>query len=217
LSRIQYIRQQVQETTQKRSFRLTVIVLAMLFVLYLVWVLIYRIKRIRHVRAVRAAERERLLQAEAVMKHAEAPRSPGIRFFNAHGVTQPAPSEPEEEAKPAVLPETRPERVAIDIPVDDGPAQDSAPRDNIVSLFPGGKAAEDAGSETPAHDDLPGTETPRVRPAIDIPIDEPASPDDLLAQAVLVAALEPEKAEREETPEEKAERDYFAEFFRPKK
>ena len=27
----------------------------------------------------------------------------------------------------------------------------------------------------------------------------------------------PEKAAREETPEEKAERDYFEEFFRPKK
>ncbi len=211
LSRIQYIRRQVRETTQKRSFRLTVIILAMLFVLYLVWVLIYRIKRIRHLRAVRAAERERLLQAEAVMKHAEAPHSPGIRFFNSHGVTQPPPGKaesPAPEAKSA-LPEKRPARSAIDIPIDES-AQETAPlpqkQDNVVQLFPGRKSPEEKEAPAPA------------RPSIDIPIDAPDDPPgDLLEQAVLVAALEPEKAAREETPEEKAERDYFAEFFRPKK
>ena len=217
LSRIQYIRRQVRETTEKRSFRLTVIILAMLFVLYLVWVLIYRIKRIRHVRAVRAAERERLLQAEAAMKHAEAPHSPGIRFFNARGVTQPPPGKAEAPApeETAALPEKRPARSAIDIPIDES-AQETAPlpqkQDKVVQLFPGRKAAEEKASAPPAPDRAP------ARPSIDIPIDEPdAAPGDLLAQAVLVAALEPEKAAREETPEEKAERDYFAEFFRPKK
>ncbi len=215
LSRIQYIRRQVRETTQKRSFRLTVIILAMLFVLYLVWVLIYRIKRIRHLRAVRAAERERLLQAEAVMKHAEAPHSPGIRFFNSHGVTQPPPGKAETPAPEAkgTLPEKRPARSAIDIPIDES-AQEAEPlpqaQDNVVQLFPGRKAPEE--KEAPAPDKAP------ARPSIDIPIDAPLDPPgDLLEQAVLVAALEPEKAAREETPEEKAERDYFAEFFRPKK
>ena len=219
LSRIQYIRQQVRETTTKRSFRLTVIVLAMLFVLYLIWVLIYRIKRIRHLRAVRAAERERLLQAEAVMKHAEAPRSPGIRFFNSHGVTQ--PTDKAEAAPEKAPPEKQPARAAIDIPIDDRAQESEAPSGKVVQLFPAGQAKDaEAEDAPPAREEAEGS-APSARPAIAIPIDEPASqdaePGDLLAQAVLVAALEPEQAARRETPEEKAERDYFAEFFRPKK
>ena len=210
LSRIQYIRRQIQETTRKRSFRLTVIVLAMLFVLYLAWVLIYRIRRIRHLRAVRALERERLLQAEAVMKHAEAPRSPGIRFFNSRGVT-----EPPEKAEKAPA-DAQPARPAIDIPIDERAQESASPSGKVVRLFPGGNA----GDETPPRGQEKGGEA-SARPSIDIPIDEPAAvpaePADLLTQAVLVAALEPEQAARRETPEEKAERDYFAEFFRPKK
>ena len=87
----------------------------------------------------------------------------------------------------------------------------------MVQLFPATKGKkEHAGEKSPVR--KPAPESPRpARPAIDIPIDEPpAAPGDLLTDAVMVAALEPEKV-REETAEEKAERDYFAEFFRPKK
>ena len=197
LSRVQYIRQQVKETTRQRSFRMAVIILGLLFLAYLIWVLIYRIKRLRHLRAVRALERERLLQAEAVMKHAEAPRSPGIKFFNSHGVTEPA-ALPENEAAPeADAPAQEPKRRAsIDVPIDDAPAappEDAAPvPDNVVTLFP---AAGTATPTPPADSDAPG---------------------DLLAGAVLAATLAPPKP-RVETPEERAERDYFEEFFRPKK
>ena len=212
LSRVQYIRQQVRETTQKRSFRMTVIVLVLLFLLYLAWVAVYRVKRIRHVRAVRAVERERLLQAEAVMKHAESPNSPGIRFFNARGATSSPPARLEEAQPEEALPEKQPARPAIDIPIDDEkPAPESQP-EKVVQLFPAAKGKREPAGEKPAAE-----KAPPARPAIDIPIDEPAlPPGDLLAGAVMVAALEPEKV-REETAEEKAERDYFAEFFRPKK
>ena len=90
----------------------------------------------------------------------------------------------------------------------------------MVQLFPAGKGKKErAGEKPPVR--KPAAENSRparpARPAIDIPIDEPpAAPGNLLVDAVMVAALEPEKA-REETAEEKAERDYFAEFFRPKK
>ena len=199
LSRVQYIRQQVKETTRQRSFRIAVIILGLLFLAYLIWVLIYRIKRLRHLRAVRALERERLLQAEAVMKHAEAPRSPGIRFFNSRGVTEPA-GLPESEAAPepdSPAPEPK-RRAPIDVPIDDGPAAPveeppSAP-DNVVTLFPAA-----------------GTAAPEPT----LPADG-GEPGDLLADAVLAATLEPPKA-KVETPEERAERDYFEEFFRPKK
>ncbi len=66
-----------------------------------------------------------------------------------------------------------------------------APAGEIVALFPQGDAA------------------PAEKPEAD-----PGEARDLLADAQLVAELEPP---REETPEEKAERDYFEEFFRPKK
>ena len=87
LSRMQYIRSQIRETTRQRSFRLVVAILAVLFLAYLVWVLIYRIKRLRHLIAVRAAERERTLRAETAMKAAAEPKGPGIRFFNERGQT----------------------------------------------------------------------------------------------------------------------------------
>lgn len=206
LSRIQYIRQQLHATTQQRSFRMAVIILALLFLLYLIWVLVYRIKRIRHVRAVRAAERERLLQAEAVMKHAEGPKSPGIRFFNERGVSEPRQSVPAPEPPPPLPepPAPKAERAAIDVPIDDGPVGAPEPEappaedEKIVRLFPAAAKAE-----------------PEIAPA-SVPAQSHAAPGDLLAGAVLVATIEP-PAERQETPEEKAERDYFEEFFRPKK
>ena len=197
LSRVQYIRQQVQETTRQRSFRMAVIILGLLFLAYLIWVLIYRIKRIRHVRAVKALERERLLQAEAVMKHAEPPHSPSVKFFNSRGVTEPEALPEREEETPAPPPAPR-RRASIDVPIDDEPApspaaaEAEAPPDNVVTLFPG------AGAK-PEPEPAPAEET-----------------GDLLAGAVLAATLEPPKM-REETPEERAERDYFEEFFRPKK
>ena len=187
LSRIQYIRQQVAQTLRQRSVRIAIIVLGLLFAAYLVWVVLYRVKHLRHVRAVRAAERERLLRTEAVMRHAEAPRSPGIRFFNARGETAPA-EPPETEAAPeAAKPTPRPRRAEIDVPIDgeDEASADAAP-DKVVTLFPGAaKAPEAAG--------------------------------DLLDGATLVARIEPKGAARTETEAEKAERDYFEEFFRPKK
>jgi len=170
LSRIQYIRQQISETTQQRSFRLTVAILAGLFALYLIWVLAYRIRHIRHVRAVRAAERARLLQTEMAMKAAENPKEPGIRFFAEDG--------PAEQPKPA--PKNEPKPAQAD--------------DRVIQLFP--QKQHDAPEQPAAAPEQPA-----------------AAPADLLAEALLVAELEPE---REETPEEKAERDYFAEFFRPK-
>ena len=210
LSRIQYIRQQLRATTQQRSFRMTVIILALLFLLYLIWVLVYRIKRIRHVRAVRAAERERLLRSEAVMKHAEGPKSPGIRFFNERGVTEPQQIEaaPEKTAPLPPASEAKAGRAAIDVPIDDGPLGESAPAEapaepeKIVQLFP--SAAQSA------------PETPESAPQPAAPVQTGGASGDLLAGAVLVATMEPPAA-RQETPEERAERDYFEEFFRPKK
>ena len=188
LSRLQYIRSQIRETTQQRKFRTVVAVLASLFFLYLVWVLIYRIKRLRHLHAVRVAERERALRAEAAMKAAPELKSPGIRFFNERGQTS-AP-----EPLPAAEPEPEPEAPAAPEPL---PAAEPEPLDpKIVSLFPRAAQPKEAAPEPEA------------------PV--PEETDDLLAGAVLVAKVEPEPP-KAETPEEKAERDYFEEFFRPKK
>ena len=158
LSRMQYIRQQVRETTRQRSFRLAVAVLAGLFLLYLIWVVIYRVKRLRYRYAVRAAEREREMLAESAMKHAPEPKSPGIRFFDERGVTS--------------------------APVHQSERNPQESGDKVVSLFPA------QSGNTPKEDDL-------------------------LAQAVLVARAEP-PAVYTESAAEKAERDYFTEFFRPK-
>ena len=174
LSRMQYIKQQIRETTRQRSFRTAVAVLAGLFLLYLCWVIVYRVKHLRHVYAVRAAERERAsMLAEAAMKHAPEPKSPSIRFFDRGGQTSaPAPL-PEQEEAPAA------------------PAADDSGK--VVSLF-------------------------REPPAQTPPPPAPSAPQgDLLASAVLVARVEPPPPPREETAQEKAERDYFEEFFRPKK
>ena len=164
LSRMQYIRRQVLETTRQRSFRVTVAVLAVLFGAYLLWVILYRVRHLKHLYAVRTAERERVMMEAAAMKHAPEPKSPGIRFFNERGQT----------SAPEPLPSS-----------DGGTPARPAPEDGkVVSLFPGQKA--------------------------------PAPQEDLLASAVLVAKLEPPPAPRKETAQEKAERDYFAEFFRPR-
>ncbi len=172
LSRMQYIRQHVQETTRQRNFRIAVAVLAVLFVLYLIWVLIYRIKRLKHLYAVRAARREQELMAEAAMRPAPDPKAPGIRFFDDRGQTSaPEPIRPqlqEQGGAPAV--------------------QQSG--DNIVPLF-----AQQTSASAPSD----------------------AAVDELLASAVLVAKLEPLPPQRVETATEKAERDYFTEFFRPKR
>ena len=172
LSRMQYIRQQIQETTRQRNFRIAVAVLAVLFVLYLLWVLVYRIKRLKHLYAVRAARRERELMAEAAMRPAPDPKAPGIRFFDERGQTSaPEPLRPQTEGSTAAP-----------------AAQQSG--DNIVPLF---------AQQEPA------------------PYPSKAAADDLLASAVLVAKLEPLPPQRVETAAEKAERDYFTEFFRPKR
>ncbi len=170
LSRMQYIRQQVRETTRQRSFRTAVAVLAVLFLLYLIWVLVYRIKRLRHLYAVRAAERQRALTAEAAMRPAPEPKNPGIRFFDERGQT----------SAPAQLPQQPPK-------------EDSE------------TAAPEGGNVVPLFSAAPGT--------------QPAAPkeDDLLAGAVMVAKLDAPPPLRAETAAEKAERDYFAEFFRQKR
>ena len=183
LSRLQYIRSQIRETTRQRNFRITVAVLAVLFVAYLIWVLIYRIKRLRHLRAVRMAERERALRMETAMKAAPELKSPGIRFFNERGQTSP------------------PEPLPTPTAPQPGPAPEPEDGGKIVSLFSAQRPAPEEAAPAP---DAPAA------PA------EDAAPGDLLASAMLVARLEPTPA-HEETPEEKAERDYFEEFFRPKK
>ncbi len=166
LGRIEYMKQQIRETTQQRSFRLVVSVLAALFVLYLLWVLIYRIKHLRHLHAVRAERRRRQMTEAAVMKPAPEPKEPDIRFFDDSGRTS-APMRRVQTAAPA---QTRPAQEAQD--------------GQIVTLF--------GGEETAAPE------------------------EDLLASAVLVAKTEPTPPPREETAAEKAERDYFTEFFRQK-
>lgn len=182
LSRIQYIKQQVQETTRQRNFRIAVAVLAFLFLLYLIWVILYRVKHLKHVYAVRAAQREReALIGEAGVKRAPEPKMPGIRFFNERGqVSEPEP-----------LPEAREDAAA--------PQPEREPLDSrIVALFQkGAKPAPE----------------PRA-PAAPRPV---PPEEDLLASAVLVAKLEAAPAAKKETPEEKAERDYFADFFRPRR
>jgi len=165
LGRMQYIRQQIRETTQQRRFRLVVSVLAGLFLLYLIWVLIYRIKRLRHVHAVRAAQRRKILIEQATMKPGPEPRLPEIRFFDERGQTS-AP----ERSGDAI-------RVRTGLEYPDG---------NVVPFS--------AGADPAAQEES----------------------GDLLASAVLVAKQEPLPPPREETAAEKAERDYFAEFFRQK-
>jgi hypothetical protein len=157
-------------------------------------VLIYRIKRLRHLHAVRVAERERALRAEAAMKAAPELKSPGIRFFNERGQT----------SEPAPLPEQQ---------QGNAPAAEREPPDeNIVALF-----RKEKPKETPEAQPAPEP-APEAKSA---PAPAAAEPGDLLAGAVLVARLEPLPKEAPplttETPEEKAERDYFEEFFRPKK
>lgn len=77
LSRMQYIKSQIRETTQKKAFKLTVICLVLLFLLYLAWVIWYRVKRLQHIRAVRAAERTRAVPTEN-----ERTQKPDISFFS---------------------------------------------------------------------------------------------------------------------------------------
>ena len=183
LGRLQYIKQQIRETTQQRSFRMAVAVLAVLFLLYLIWVLVYRIKHLRHVYAVRAAERERQLSAEAAMRVAPEPKSPGIRFFDERGQTS-APEQPAPQPEP--LPRTAAQPPQLD--------------SKIVALFSENKPAPKAQPEAES-----AAERKPAAPA----------PDDLLAGAVLVAKAE-RPAPRVESAAEKAERDYFTEFFRQK-
>lgn len=177
LSRMQYIKQQVLETTRQRNFRIAVAVLAVLFLLYLIWVIIYRIKHLRHLYAVRAAQREReKLLEEAAMKHAPEPKTPGIRFFNERGQT----------SGPEPLPRLQ------------GEAEPEPPDEKIVALF----------RKEPK---------PKEEPAAPKPQPPQSETEDLLAGAVLVAKLAPPPPPKEESAEEKAERDYFEEFFRPRK
>ena len=75
LSRMQYIRSQIRETTHRRGFRITVTVLVLLLLLYIVWVVLYRVRRIRYRRAVREANRpqsaEQSVPTQAVQPSAE--------------------------------------------------------------------------------------------------------------------------------------------------
>lgn len=152
LSRMQYIRSQLRETTQKKAFRLTVIILALLFLLYIAWVIWYRVKRLKHKQALKNTEKKKTGTTANPVRSA-----PQIDYFRP--TESPVPSE---EVQP--LPE-QPETAATVV------------------------------------------EMPRSA----------AGADDLLRDAICVATLpeEPKKADvRTETPEEKAERDYFEEFFR---
>ena len=151
LSRMQYIKSQLRETTQKKSFRLTVIILALLFLLYIVWVVWYRVKRLQHKKALKDAEKARLSAAPTTVRS-----NPTIDYF-----------------RPAEGPELPEEEVTQE-------GREAAP---TITQIP--RSAADA--------------------------------DDLLRDAVCVATLPgASKAahSNKETPAEKAERDYFEEFFR---
>lgn len=150
LSRMQYIKSQIRETTHQKNFRIAVVVLGLLLFLYIVWVIIYRIKRIRYLRAVRAAKRARLAAAaQKAAQQAAPPSAPRIEYFSE--------DPPDDAPVPAPLPE--------------------------------------AG------------ETSRALP-------DSAEEDELLRGTVKLDSLDPVLPA--ETQEEKAERDYFEEFFRTK-
>lgn len=180
LSRMQYIKSQLRETTHQRGFLITVVVIVLLFLLYLAWVISYRVRHHRHVKAVRQLENPQPVRpAPAVPETAPAP---DISFFRGEGQSQtppaPAPAPEDGPATPKVIPLHRP-----------APAPEPVP----------------APASAPA---------PKPEPA-PTPAPAPTAPDrnDLLREARCVATLAPPP---EETPSEKAERDYFEEFFRTK-
>ena len=112
LSRLQYIKSQIRETTQQKNFRIAVVVLGLLLFIYIVWVIIYRIKRIRYLRAVRAAKRARLAAAaQKAAQQAAPPSAPMIEYFSEDppvDASIPA-SEPEPEEVSRVIPAPLPE------------------------------------------------------------------------------------------------------------
>lgn len=177
LSRMQYIKSQLRETTRQPGFRVAVIVLVLLFLLYLAWVISYRTKRRRHLQALRSTEK-----ARQVRPAPEAVGTPDISFFRRDGQAPPAPAaEPAEDegragAKIIPLPQPAP-------PTE--PAQAAKP-----ATLPAAREAAPVRESAPAPDQ-----------------------NDLLREAVCVATLEPPPPE---APAEKAERDYFEEFFRNK-
>ena len=165
LSRIQYIKSQIRETTRQRGFQLTVLALVVLFLLYLAWVISYRVRRLRYVRALRAAEKARMAQLAPAAQ--ETSSTPDISFFRKVGQASPAPA-----------------------PADPTEPDNSEPPANVI----------------PLHRPAPVTKTPA-------PVTAAPDGNDLLRDAVCVATLAPPP---EETADEKAERDYFEEFFRKK-
>ena len=76
LSRMQYIKSQIRETTRKTGFKLIVTALILLFLLYLAWVISYRVKRLKQLRAQRSA-RSAPVPAPQKKQH-----EPNIGFFS---------------------------------------------------------------------------------------------------------------------------------------
>lgn len=190
LSRMQYIKSQILETTRGTTFRVFTAVIVLLFAAYLAWVIIYRCKRIKYVRASAAAARPEPPAPQS------APQEPQISFFRS--------TASREQSAPAV----------------DTARPDPAP----VTVF---RPEQPAAPAAPAKPAVPAPPQPETDP--------------LLKQAVCVAQLPPEPAAPQPTPaapaapaapaeaptasapptpvkpQEDTDRDYFEEFFRPKK
>ena len=101
LSRMQYIKSQLRETTQKKAFKLTVISLVLLFLLYLAWVILYRVRRLQHLRTVRAAEKAKTAPAVSSSK----PQKPDIGFFSPGSAPAEKPAASAQKAQPKAAPE----------------------------------------------------------------------------------------------------------------
>lgn len=108
LSRLQYIKSQINETIHSTPAKVTVAVLAVLAAAYLFLVIRYRILHTRHMKAVRAARLERERRAASGQTQAQTPApapadtepedagAPPINYFNDEGpVSDQAPTEPE--------------------------------------------------------------------------------------------------------------------------
>ncbi len=99
LSRLEYIKSQIRETTQQKNFRIAVVVLGLLLFLYIVWVIIYRIKRLRYLRAVRAAKRAKAAAAQTAQQQA-VPPAPKIEYFSEAPSSPALPADTGADAEP---------------------------------------------------------------------------------------------------------------------
>ena len=209
LSRLQYLKSQVEQTIHSKTFRLIFWGLIAFFALYVIWVIVYRVRHIRHRMAVRARAREEREAREA----AETPPAgePELSFF---------PAEETHEAQESA----------------DSFEDDSQTLPNIT-LFPNAEEAEPeapAAEERPTMliPPLHEPEEAEDMPAALLQMKEPELPS---AEREPVPFDEPEKPAQPEPPKKKApkdpyaaldmelemlrnqeDRDYFEEFFRRK-